>query len=144
MKMGRDFELTDEQYDTIHKTLPKIADLALIYLVSHLPRDGFFDGWAGGIVAAGDTSSWGDEAMGCALVDVDEKYEKFVLQLSSAHNKKSAEIRGAILRAGSLLIAVSNKLTPEKDVVQAIAVGVEKYLEARAKLAEELEIHIPE
>ncbi len=150
---SRGYDLTNEHYTIVHDTLPKIADLALAYLVSDLPRDSYFDGWAGMMIAAGDTSSWGDDAIGCALVDVGEKYEKFVTAQAyrvygdcrpdkPTRTITSAEARGALLRAGSLLVSANNQLVAEEMVQQAITVGVEKYLEAAAKL-KTLGIEVP-
>lgn len=139
---GHDYELTEAQFTTIYETLPKIADLALMYLVSGYPVDSYFDAWAGMMIGAGDTASWGDDAIGCALVDVGEKYEKFVKSIRGVVSI-GAEIRGALLRAGSLLVSANNMLIEEKDVAQAITVGVEKFLEAQAKLAAE-GITVPE
>lgn len=132
----RDYDLTDEQHTIVHDTLPKIADLCLMYLISELPRDSYFDAWAGGMIAASDTSSWGDDALGCALIDVGEKYEKFVTHRAPVAYKQEARIRGMLLRAGSLLVSVNNKLIPEKEVAEVIAVAVEKFSQARQEAIE--------
>lgn len=138
---SRDYELTDEQYTQIQDALPRVADLALAYLVSDLPRDSFFDGWAGGMVACADTSSWGDEAMNLAMTDSAEKYERFVCVAKARHVpftlgeiRLAAEARGALLRAGALFLALHHKFVPEATVIEGFAVAFEKLSTAVTKL----------
>lgn len=141
MMKSREYELTDEQYTQIQDALPRVADLALAYLVSDLPRDSFFDGWAGGMVACADTSSWGDEAMNLAMTDAAEKYEKFVC-LAKARNvpftlgeiRLAAEARGALLRSGALFLALHHKFVLEKNVIEGFEVAFEKLSIAITKL----------
>lgn len=145
--MGRhsSYDLTDEQHDFVHTALPRIANLALGYMVSGYPTDGFFDEWSRGIVSLAECSMWGDEGSGLAYVDMAVNYEKYIRANVGRPRlndvvQTAAEFRGALLRAGATLLAANNSLVfankdenIEQKLKETFAFADEKLQESEAK-----------